>query len=74
MSKGMVKDEDLLKEVAYAAHGFVGADLSALCSRAAMHASQQSDKSTIEMVDWKFALTKIRPSAMREVQIEVKAQ
>ncbi|GJQ81476.1 hypothetical protein Trydic_g14631 [Trypoxylus dichotomus] len=72
IAKDVVKDEDsgTLREVAYAAHGFVGADLVALYSRAALHASR-SHRSCIEVEDWKFALTKVRPSAMREVQVEV---
>ncbi|KAI4463431.1 aaa-family atpase [Holotrichia oblita] len=70
--KDVIKDEDneTLKEIAYAAHGFVGADLVALFSRAALHTSK-SNRFHIEIDDWKFALTKVRPSAMREVQVEV---
>ncbi|KAK9744285.1 AAA+ lid domain [Popillia japonica] len=72
ITKDAIKDEDneTLKEIAFAAHGFVGADLVALCSRAALHTSK-SNRSRIEIEDWKFALTKVRPSAMREVQVEV---
>lgn len=63
-------DENLLRIVANAAHGFVGSDLVALCSRAALHATKRDD-TKICMEDFKYALTRVRPSAMREVQIEV---
>lgn len=92
-------DETLLKEVANSAHGYVGADLVSLCSRAVLHGSKRhsqkhgisqkdgncqknevslinagsfiNEKSSLEEEDFKFALTRVRPSAMREVQIEV---
>ncbi|XP_018571693.1 spermatogenesis-associated protein 5 [Anoplophora glabripennis] len=62
--------EDQLQEISANTHGFVGADLVSLCSRASLNASQRGNESlTIE--DFKFALKRVRPSAMREVQIEV---
>lgn len=62
--------EDTLKEIAYAAHGFVGGDLESLCARAFLHANKQK-RTKIEYEDLKIALKFVRPSAMREVQIEV---
>lgn len=55
-------------------HGFVGADLSLLCKEAYLNAL--SDQTTPEIVslqvkDFNAALTKVRPSAMREVYVEV---
>lgn len=61
---------DSLNEIAYKTHGFVGADLALLCSNALMHATRCREKQ-LNAEDFTFALTKVRPSAMREVQIEV---
>lgn len=72
--------EDELRNVAYSAHGFVGADLASLCSRAAVHAVKRSgagdglcsiDSVTVRMEDLLWAMTQVKPSAMREVLIEV---
>ncbi|XP_017776347.1 PREDICTED: spermatogenesis-associated protein 5 [Nicrophorus vespilloides] len=63
-------EEKMLKDLSGKTHGFVGADLLALSSRAALHASQQQ-RQQVNWDDFKFALTRVRPSAMREVQIEV---
>lgn len=64
-----VSDSDI-KEIAYKTHGFVGADLVSLCSCAVLNASRRSvTQLTVE--DLQFSVTRIRPSAMREVQIEV---
>lgn len=60
-------DDNTLKQVAYETHGFVGADLISLCATAATHSSQEK----LCYEDFRYALTKVRPSAMREVQIEV---
>ncbi|GLV33580.1 uncharacterized protein CBL_20289, partial [Carabus blaptoides fortunei] len=68
-----ISDVDL-RDIANSAHGFFGSDLSSLCSRAAMHSVKRfTGKSAvqIEVEDLRFALTRVRPSAMREVQIEV---
>lgn len=64
----LTKDE--LEQIARTAHGFVGSDLVALCSRASLNASKENH-AEIAFSDFKFALTRIRPSAMREVQVEV---
>ena len=77
-SHKITKDE--LKDVAYSAHGFVGADLASLCSRAAIHAVKRtssgdglcaSDPVIVRMEDILWAVTQVKPSAMREVLIEV---
>ncbi|MBI4438858.1 AAA family ATPase [Candidatus Woesearchaeota archaeon] len=77
-----------LKEIAAITHGFVGADLAALCKEAAMivlrrvlpELKLQEDepipkelleKLMITRKDFKEALKVVRPSAMREVLVEV---
>lgn len=60
-----------LEEISTNTHGFVGADLVSLCSRASLHALKRKDGS-VNLDDFKFALKRVRPSAMREVQIEVR--
>jgi len=82
----LAKDVDLIK-LAELTHGFVGADLAALCREAAMRAIRRIlpkiDLDTDEvppevlnslevtMEDFMQALQDIEPSAMREVIIEV---
>jgi len=77
-SHTITKDE--LKDVAYSAHGFVGADLASLCYRAVIHAIKRtssgdvlcaSDSMTVRTEDILWAVTQVKPSAMREVLIEV---
>lgn len=63
-------EDDFLNEIAKKTHGFVGADLASLCSNALIHASRSRKEKLCEE-DFKFAMTRVRPSAMREVQIEV---
>jgi len=86
-TRGMPLDESLdLMEIAEATHGFVGADLYALCKEAAMHTLERvlpdldvKDDIPAEVVeglrvtreDFYQALKKIEPSAMREVFVEV---
>jgi len=77
-----------LKELAAVTHGFVGADLSALCKEAAMivlrrilpdlklKEEEPIPKEILEQLyvthqDFKDALKVVRPSAMREVLVEV---
>ncbi len=77
-----------LEEIANVTHGFVGADLSALCKEAAMNVlrkvvsdinlteKEKIPKEVIEKLviyqeDFKEALKIVRPSALREVLIEV---
>jgi len=77
-SHTITKDE--LKDVAYSAHGFVGADLASLCSCAVIHAVKRtssgdclcaSDSMIVRTEDILWAVTQVKPSAMREVFIEV---
>lgn len=63
-------DDDFLNDVASRTHGFVGSDIASLCSNALIHASRCL-RTKLNTEDFKFALTRVRPSAMREVQIEV---
>ncbi|MCK9565713.1 MAG: CDC48 family AAA ATPase [Methanothrix sp.] len=86
-TRGMPLDESLdLLEIADATHGFVGADLYALCKEAAMRTLERalpdldvSEDIPAEVVeslrvtkeDFQEALKKIEPSAMREVFVEV---
>jgi AAA family ATPase len=75
---GITQEE--LRNVAHSVHGFVGADLASLCSRAAVHAVKRtcagdrlcgSDSVTVKVEDLLWAMTQVKPSAMREVLIEV---
>jgi len=77
-SHTITKDE--LMDVAYSAHGFVGADLASLCSHAVIHAFKRtssgdglcaSDSMIVSMEDILWAVTQVKPSAMREVLIDV---
>ncbi|CAH1123949.1 unnamed protein product [Ceutorhynchus assimilis] len=64
-----ISDTDY-QEISMTTHGFVGADLVSLCAQASLINSRRNgDK--IELSDLKLALRKVRPSAMREVQIEI---
>ncbi|MCK5659876.1 MAG: CDC48 family AAA ATPase, partial [Methanosarcinales archaeon] len=79
-------DEKWLCEIADSTHGYVGADISALCKEAAMHSlrkilpsidiEQEIPPEIIENIkvtkkDFICAMKNIEPSAMREVQIEI---
>lgn len=86
-TRGMPLDEPLdLKEIAEVTHGFVGADLYALCKEAAMHTLERAlpdldvkediptyilENLNVTKDDFYTALKKIEPSAMREVFVEV---
>ncbi len=77
----------MLRELADQTHGFVGADIEALCKEAAMKALRRyipqidmnSEEIPLELLesmkvtydDFKSALKEIEPSAMREVLVEV---
>ncbi|MEK6904590.1 MAG: CDC48 family AAA ATPase [Nanoarchaeota archaeon] len=81
----LTKDVDL-SHMAAITHGFVGADLSALCKEAAMNVLRKIlpdvnlkdeklsqdvlSKLKVRMEDFKEALKIVRPSALREVMIE----
>lgn len=62
-------------ELADAAHGFVPADLGALCNEAALAALRRVRQGGAELhvtpQDFAVAETRVRPSAMREVAVEV---
>ncbi|KAJ8931196.1 hypothetical protein NQ314_015919 [Rhamnusium bicolor] len=59
-----------LQEISTNTHGFVGADLVSLCSQAGLHAFKRC-REQITFEDFNFSLKRVKPSAMREVQIEV---
>ena len=82
----LAKDVDL-KKLAEITHGFVGADLAALCREAAMKALRRIlpqidleqetippeilEKLEVTMEDFMKAFREITPTALREVEIEV---
>ncbi|XP_048858587.1 ATPase family protein 2 homolog isoform X2 [Brienomyrus brachyistius] len=76
--------EEELTALADAAHGYVGADLAAVCKEAGMHALRRvlgahphllddhvMDAVTITLEDLQLAMSVVKPSAMREVAIDV---
>ncbi|XP_059024969.1 ATPase family gene 2 protein homolog A isoform X2 [Mustela lutreola] len=76
--------ESELLQLANGAHGYVGADLKALCNEAGLHAlrrvlkkqpnlsdSKMAGLVKITLNDFLQAMNDIRPSAMREVAIDV---
>lgn len=71
--------EDNLNYLASVTHGFVGADLSLLCAEASLLAAKRSisfladdqDAAIILPEDAAGALNLVKPSAMREVLVEV---
>ncbi|MCD7781765.1 MAG: CDC48 family AAA ATPase [Methanosphaera sp.] len=79
-------DDVDLDEITATTHGFVGADLEALCKEAAMRVLRrvlpdvQTDKEVppeilekmvLEQEDFKEALREVQPSALREVLIQI---
>ncbi len=87
-SRKMPLDDDVdLNELAKKTHGFVGADLAALCREAAMNTIRRFkseiesregkldpeflDRVTVTQEDFLMALKEIEPSAIREVFLEV---
>nr|XP_046261803.1 ATPase family protein 2 homolog isoform X2 [Scatophagus argus] len=73
-----------LMQLADAAHGYVGADLAAVCKEAGLHALrralggsyQLSDQQlkgavTVTLQDLQWAMSAVKPSAMREVAVDV---
>ncbi|KAG9480165.1 hypothetical protein GDO78_011927 [Eleutherodactylus coqui] len=76
--------EEELADLANSAHGYVGADLAALCKEAGLNAlrrklGEMSDPSDSEVAgsvvitlkDFLQAMNDVRPSAMREVAVDV---
>jgi len=61
--------ESDLKSVADDAHGFVGSDLGALISKSLMEFDSDSSKTVA--TDLRKCLLLIKPSAMREIMIQV---
>ncbi len=87
-TRGMPMAEDVdLGKMADITHGFVGADLEALCKESAMRAlrrvlpkidleaesvpAELLNKIVVNMSDFQEALKDVEPSAMREVLVEV---
>ncbi|KAJ3226124.1 spermatogenesis associated protein 5 [Chytriomyces hyalinus] len=66
-----------IAEISGAAHGFVGADLAAVCKEAGMRTIRrvvemtESENVSISLEDMKNALGVVKPSSMREVLLEV---
>ncbi|KAI8097370.1 P-loop containing nucleoside triphosphate hydrolase protein [Halteromyces radiatus] len=68
-----------LETIANQSHGYVGADLAAVCREAGLKCIkrcihlgiQDSSKLVVNMDDMKEAISEIRPSAMREILLEV---
>lgn len=63
-------NEEQIEEVADRAHGYVGADLMALCRQASSKATKRG-ADYVEANDLDWALSQVKPSAMREVLVEV---
>lgn len=86
-TRGMPLEKVDLESIANTTHGYVGADLAALCREAAMRCMRRYlpkinleedtidpevlDTITVTMDDFKEAFKSIQPSAIREVLIEV---
>eukprot|EP00127_Corallochytrium_limacisporum_P004307 Clim_evm252s157 gene=Clim_evmTU252s157 len=87
-TKNMKLADDVdLEQVAKETHGFVGADLAALCSEAALQQIREKmdlidleddtidaeilDQLAVTMDDFRFALGQSNPSALRETVVEV---
>ncbi|MGB9840832.1 CDC48 family AAA ATPase [Thermovenabulum sp.] len=84
-TRGMALSEDVsLDRLAAVTHGFVGADLAALCREAGMHALQRvleklpSDSAPLDITELKVtmndflnALEEVDPSATREFAVEL---
>ncbi len=86
-TRNMPKSEDFeLESLADSTYGFVGADMAALAREAAMHALRRYlpeidldkpipvevlEKMHVTMADFKEALKKVEPSALREFMVEI---
>jgi len=82
-----LSDDTNLKELAQITYGFVGADIAALCREAAMSALRTVlpeidleapeipkvilDKLQVTLDDFNNSMKDVRPSAMREIMIEI---
>lgn len=65
----ILTDSDI-ELVALKTHGYVGADLTALCRELVMH-TINNGKQKVDLEDMLAAMTEIRPSAMREIFLEM---
>lgn len=69
--------ENDIVNISFSTHGFVGADIYGLCSQALMaaikrqHSINATDEINITIEDFNYALTVTKPSAMKEVLVEV---
>lgn len=61
--------EEQLKTIAGKTHGFVGADLASLCAQAAV--ASISRKSKVDWECFEAAMRIVRPSALKELYVEV---
>jgi len=65
-------EDSELQAIADAAHGYVGADLSALWREAVAHAVRKSSEPiVVQKDDLTFGLRNTRPSALRSVSVEI---
>lgn len=67
-----------IEEIARETHGYVGADLSALCAEAAMAALRRAIVRNGERIicavsaaDFDYAKGQVRPSGLRDVAVEL---
>ncbi|CEG71704.1 hypothetical protein RMATCC62417_07395 [Rhizopus microsporus] len=65
-----------LEHLAQRSHGYVGADIAAVCREAGLKcikrcSSKPTDSLIVNFQDMKEAMSEIRPSAMREIMLEV---
>ncbi|KAG2196509.1 hypothetical protein INT47_012803 [Mucor saturninus] len=65
-----------LTSLASTSHGYVGADIAAVCREAGLKCIKRSTHAPLEdlavnLQDMRDAMTEIRPSAMREIMLEV---
>ncbi|KAG8239566.1 hypothetical protein J437_LFUL019230, partial [Ladona fulva] len=71
-----LEDETVLSNVANVTHGYVGADLASICLHAVSSALKRKDCTEcspipVQAKDFQWALSQVKPTAMREVLIEV---
>ncbi|KAG1137361.1 hypothetical protein G6F37_007521 [Rhizopus arrhizus] len=65
-----------LEQLAQKSHGYVGADIAAVCREAGLRCIKRSNAMSVNnlavnLQDMKEAMSEIRPSAMREIMLEV---
>ncbi|KAH0548394.1 hypothetical protein KQX54_001138 [Cotesia glomerata] len=70
-------NDDDFNEIAYVTHGFVAADLNVLCSQAGMRAIKRHQDNNlspyvyVSALDFMGALRTVKPTAMKEISVEV---